>query len=310
MLRTNITSDQTYTNFDIKLKEPMHKLHHHTDWVNSAIILKDGRFVTGSADNSIIIYNNKIFQPDIIIKEHNDWVRSITLLSSGILVSCSDDNTIKLFNFNNNKYNILQTLNYHTNYVYKLIELNNRKLVWCSKDESIIFYFKDNNQYTVDYKISTKGACHNIIQTKENEICYSEEENKAICFFDLSERKLITKINNISHNTGNSFKMISKDLLLIGGDNVITIINVNNHNVIRTIESPNSSSIIAFCLLNKNILLTGDENGRIIQWKIDGDKLIRNSIKEHAIDGGVNVLIKLGNGLVMSGGANGIIKIW
>ena len=37
-------------------------------------VLKDKRFVTGSADNSIIIYNNKTFQPDIIIKEHKNWV--------------------------------------------------------------------------------------------------------------------------------------------------------------------------------------------------------------------------------------------
>ena len=155
----------------------------------------------------------------------------------------------------------------------------------------------------------TEKACHNIIQTKENEICYSEEENDAICFFDLSERKLITKINNISHNTFDSFKMISKDLLLIGGFNVITIINVNNHKVIRTIDSPNSDEINSICLLNENILLTGDDNGNIIQWKINGDNLIRNSIKEHAIDGGVRLLMKLGNGHVMSGGANGIIKI-
>ena len=104
--------------------------------------------------------------------------------------------------------------------------------------------------------------------------------------------------------------MISKDLLLIGGDNVITIINVNNHNVIRTIDSPNSVSIEEICLLNKNILLTGDNNGRIIQWTINGDNLIRNSIKEHALEGSVYVLKKLGNGLVLSGGANGVIKIW
>ena len=104
--------------------------------------------------------------------------------------------------------------------------------------------------------------------------------------------------------------MISKDLLLIGGFNVITIINVNNHKVIRTIDSPNSDEINSICLLNENILLTGDDNGNIIQWKINGDNLIRNSIKEHAIDGGVRLLMKLGNGHVMSGGANGIIKIW
>ena len=114
----NNTSYDTYTNFDIKLKEPIHKLAHHKNTIISAIILKDGRIVTCSLDHSIIIYNNKIFQPDIIIEEHNDWVRSVIQLSSGVLASCSDDKTIKLFNFSKNKYNILQTLNYHTHYIY------------------------------------------------------------------------------------------------------------------------------------------------------------------------------------------------
>ena len=33
-------------------------------------VLKNGRFVIGSWDKSIIIYNNKTFKSDLIIKEH------------------------------------------------------------------------------------------------------------------------------------------------------------------------------------------------------------------------------------------------
>ena len=113
----------------------------------------------------------------------------ITQLSSGILASCSFDNTIKLFNINGMKYEMLQTLNYHNNYVYKIIELKNKNLVSCSYDSSIIFYIKDNNQYKKDYQISTDGSCTSIIQTKDNEICYSEYNGNKICFFDLLERK-------------------------------------------------------------------------------------------------------------------------
>ena len=39
------------------------------DEIRCLTVLKDGRFVTGSADNSIIIYNNKSFKPDLISKE-------------------------------------------------------------------------------------------------------------------------------------------------------------------------------------------------------------------------------------------------
>ena len=73
------------------------------------------------------------------------------------------------------KYDILQTLNYHTSNVCKIIELKNKNLVSCSGDSSIIFYIKDNNEYKKDYQIQTDGSCTSIIQTKDNELCYSEK---------------------------------------------------------------------------------------------------------------------------------------
>ena len=307
-------NDYSYNNFDIKFKEPQRKLNYHKNAILCATLLKDGRFATGSLDKSIIIYNNKTFAPDITINIHNDRVTCIIQLSSGILASSSYDNTIKLFNINNNNYNVLQTLNYHQNCVYKVIELNNKKLVSCSKDKSIIFYFKNNNEYVLDYKISTNGLCWNIIQTKEDEICYLEylksNKIKNIGFFDLLERKLISKINNINYAGINSLTMMSKDLLVIGGENELTIINVNNHNIIRKINVPNSGCIFAICLLNENILLTGDENKRIIQWKINGDNLILTSKKELCHENWISTLIKIGNGLILSGDGLGVIKIW
>ena len=57
----NKNNDNTYNNFNIQLKEPIHKLNYHTNWIRCSIILKDGRFVTGSDDHSIIIDNNKTF---------------------------------------------------------------------------------------------------------------------------------------------------------------------------------------------------------------------------------------------------------
>ena len=110
----NNNNDNTYNNFNIQLKEPIHKLNYHTSYVYCSTVLKDGRFVTGSNDHSIIIYNNKTFKPDLIIKEHSDYINCIIQLNSGILASGSRDNTIKLYDINGNEYKVIQTLTYHT----------------------------------------------------------------------------------------------------------------------------------------------------------------------------------------------------
>ena len=275
-------------------------------------MLNDGRLVSGSADYSIIIYDKNTYQPDLIIKEHSSNVLCIIQLSSSILASSSVDKTIKLFNINGKKYEVLQTLNYHNNYVYKIIETKNKALISCSHDSSIIFYLKDNNEYKKDYQISTNGSCSSIIQTKDNEICYSEGNNSAICFFDILERKIKATISNISkyNGFGEWLIMMKKDLLLIPGENQLSIINTNEYKLIRTINVPNASTITGVCLLNKDMLLTGDYSETIRQWKIEGDNLILISKKEKTHDSDINVLLNMGNGFIASGSDDNTIKIW
>ena len=300
-----------YDNFIIGDKEPKQTLKYHTDPIWCSTVLKDGRFVTGSADNSIIIYNNKTFKPDLTIKEHNWVVTCVIQLNSGELVSCSDDNTIKLYNINENEYKVIQTLNEHKDGVTKIIELKNKQLVSCSLDKSIIFYNKDNNEYKKDYSISTNGFNGPIIQTKDNEICYYEYQD-TICFYNFIKRNNIKKLNNISVAACifDSLLMISKDLLLITGENKISIINVNSYNLIKTINVDNSGWINAVCMLNKDMILTGDENKRIIQWKFENNNLKLISIKENAHEDAINTIEKLGNGLILSGSDDKSVKIW
>ena len=171
-----------------------------------------------------------------------------------------------------------------------------------------MIYNKDNNEYKKDYSISTNDWNGPIIQTKDNEICYYEYKD-TICFYDFIKRNNIKKLNSISVPNSDSLLMISKDLLLITGENKISIINVNSYNLIKTINVDNSGWISAVCMLNKDMILTGDYK-RIIQWKIENDNLKLISIKENAHDDRIFTLSKLDNGLILSGSADCSIKIW
>jgi len=299
-------------NDKIENKNPIYTLTNHTDFVLCLCILNDGRLVSGSSDKSIIIYNKNTYKPDLIIKGHKESVYCIIQLSTGELVSCSQDYTIKIYNIKGLKYEVIQTLNNHTNTVYKIIELQNKVLTSCSFDESIIFYKRENKEFKKDYQIETNGPCYSIIQTKDNEICYSERNNKAICFYEILEGKIKEKIPNINKCNGYAerFIMIREDLLLIPGENQLSIINTNEYKLTRIIDVPNTNYIYGVCLLNKNMLLTGDKSKIIRQWKIDGDNLTLISKIEQAHDKDINVLLNMGNGLIASGSDDYTIKIW
>ena len=103
----NIKKEDLYNDFNIKLRDPIHKLNNHTTSIYYLAKIKDGRLVSGSLVSSIIIYNKETSKPDLKIVEHNVSVNCITTLSSGILTSCSSDKIIKLFNIKENIYNVI-----------------------------------------------------------------------------------------------------------------------------------------------------------------------------------------------------------
>ena len=103
--------------------------------------------------------------------------------------------------------------------------------------------------------------------------------------------------------------MMTKDLLLITGRDKISIININNYKL-RIIDAPGADNIDGVCMLNQNMLLTGDNKGIIRQWRIEGDNLILVSKKEKAHDNYIYDLKNLGNRHIASGSADKTIKIW
>ena len=104
--------------------------------------------------------------------------------------------------------------------------------------------------------------------------------------------------------------MISENLLLIPGENKISLININEYKIIKIIEVPDSNWILGVCALNKNMILTGDYSKAINQWKIEGDNLKLIAKKEKAHNDNISLICNLGNGYIASGSDDSSIIIW
>ena len=125
-------------------------------------------------------------------------------------------------------------------------------------------------------------------------------------------KKKKTSIFDISKYPGvrKSFIMIKKDLLLIPGYIQISIINTEQYKLVRKKWSSRFKLDYGFCMLNKNMLLTGDYVRIIRQWETEGDNLILVSKKEKAHDKYINVLLNIGKGFITSDSSDKTIKIW
>ena len=76
------------------------------------------------------------------------------------------------------------------------------------------------------------------------------------------------------------------------------------------IDVSGSGWIYGICMLNKNMLLTGDYNKVIRQWRIERDNLILISKKENTHDDFINVLLNMGDGLIASGSSDCSVRVW
>ena len=76
------------------------------------------------------------------------------------------------------------------------------------------------------------------------------------------------------------------------------------------IKISGSSCITCFCTINDNILLTGDCSNSIRQWKINGENLIQEFLKEKSHESQIRMIEKYDNGLIVTCSDDASFKIW
>ena len=308
--------NKTFQDFNIVNHTPRHKLTNHGNKeIYTIIQLQDGRLASGGNDGSIIIYNQKTFEPEMSIKEHSSTIYDIIQLKNGNLISCSsNDKKMNVYQINeNNNYKLITQVDAgNDNYPRQIQELENGEIGLVAQN-SIIFYLNINNKLDEDFNIKFNdnqiGQFYEMLPVKKGELVLCGNKDK-IQFFELNSRKLkeIININRDIHWTpSNLLCMINERCLCVGGANKITLIDVNNKNIIKEIEE--TGAHICLCKLNDNILLTGTNNGDIIQWKINENNLIFVCKKEKAHKTYIREIIRYNN-YVLSCSEDYSIKVW
>ena len=89
------------------------------------------------------------------------------------------------------------------------------------------------------------------------------------------------------------FNMVNKDLLIIGDCFRIGVTDVNKYLLLKIIIIPDSNFFFSFCMINEKMFLIGDDQGKIIQWRICGNNINLISEKKNAHTSRINSLALL-----------------
>ena len=193
----------------------------------------------------------------------------------------------------------------------KILELENNEIGLVTNNY-IFFYIKRNNELNEEFKIKYNdkqiGQYNEMIPVKSGELVISGNKNK-IQFLELNTKKLKEIIDikrNISFDRGNLLCMMNERCLCVGGQDKITLIDVDYKYIISEIKEKGIH--YSFINLNNNILLIGKDNGDLTQWKIDENNLTYISKKEKANYFGIIKIIRFNNFIISC--SKDSIKFW
>ena len=193
----------------------------------------------------------------------------------------------------------------------KILELENNEIGLVTNNY-IFFYIKRNNELNEEFKIKYNdkqiGQYNEMIPVKSGELVISGNKNK-IQFLELNTKKLKEIIDikrNINFDRGNLLCMMNERCLCVGGQDKITLIDVDYKYIISEIKEKGIH--YSFINLNNNILLIGKDNGDLTQWKIDENNLTYISKKEKANYFGIIKIIRFNNFITSC--SKDSIKFW
>ena len=236
---------------------------------NFLLLLKDNRILCCIDQKDLYILKEN-FDIDFVIKEHFFPIFFITQISNETIITCS--NCITIFKIFDNNYFLIQRI-YDCETSFKIIELENKNLLFNSKEKKLFLYQKKSDFY---YKISNieindYSITYDFIETKNNEICYTNFNEKKLCFYDLNTNKKIHSFKNIKiFGWNNKLFKINENNLIISGKFSFYIYNISNNFI--SFQFDLNYDITSLFIIDQNKFISSDNEGNLIQWNFDDYK--------------------------------------
>ena len=282
------------------------------------LIMNDKRIAVGGRRGELIIYNSKNLNKDITIDEHNQcWIVHLFQLKNGNLVSTAYKNGINIIKLypNNTGYDIIQKINF-SEYVSQTIELQNLQIVtFIGSETKLKLYAINNNIYSLDCEIDLKSRIRHIIEVKKNELAAIKEDG-ILDIIDIEKRNVKKNIKEIKftvNDCSDILCMLTNNILAVGGNSVITLVDINGYFKITEINIENSGQIYSILKFTDNIIITGDHLGNLKQWTFDEEsqKLNKTSFfKDKVHSSIIRYCLKIDNNSFATCSDDSYLKIW
>ena len=266
----------------------------------------NNKLASGSADNSIKIWNIDSGECIKTLIGHSGAVLSLQVLAKNKLASGSADNSTRIWNIDSGKCRILTG---HSGYVFSLELLANNKLASGSSDGLIKVWNVDSGECIQTLNGHSSDVLSLKFLNNSNKLVSG---SKSIKIWNVDSGVCIRTLTDHSDFV-NSLQLLANNKLASGSsDHSIKIWDVNSGECIRTLKG-HFNFVRSLEVLANYKIASGSEDKSIKIWSYDSDikrfdiKCTR-TLNDHTKN--VWSLQQLPNNKLASGSADNSIKIW
>ena len=286
-------------------------IHEHQNEINSISVLDDGKIMSCSSDRTVKIFDPKDNYRNVFVrpaaKQRIDYVCQI----SDNLFACGKYKSIDIWFIENSRnIPIHSIVKAHTKCIRKVIVVTNNRIASCAEDSTIKIWNSVHPYNHIKTFLGHTNWVNSIIQLKGSEtlVSGSSSTDGSLRFWNMVTFKCLKVITNVHCCYANSLLEVNSNKLIVGGKDVITIVNLINYTVEYKNERSDFGFVNCFEEVRYNILICGCGDGRMCFYDLENKKITFIQQQEHK--GDITALVKMDNNLFASCSEDSYIKIW
>ena len=318
----SFTSEKVVPIAQIKL-ESSKRYGKHSVQINDVIVLQDDNIAVATNRKTIKIFNSKTMHKEMKYKRHNKAVNTLCTIGYNHFISGSDDGKIIRWDVKSAFCRFEFAMKLASTFskgkkvakdigrVIKIVVFDIDKFAAISEDKSIRIFKNTSKPSQIGIMKEETSVFTALEYIKEGHRLVTCSKDEKIRFWDIKKLELIPKqtIEQIDCFSNHGLKALNDQILLVGGKNCITVIDLYRNIVVNLISESDLTEVSFFLPLSTSSFICSSKK-YYHEYDICVKKvnLLVKSLHSHADR--VGALIKLGSTSFLSGSFDSTLNKW
>jgi len=278
----------------------------HTDWINGAIALRDGRFLSWSWDKTLRVWDGQSGSSLQLFDTDMKRVEGALELANGQLLSRSEDNTLRLWDSRTGT--LLYVMKGHADSIRGMLELRDGHLISWSRDGTLRIWDSINGACCSVLAEHTRGV-KGVLELSGGRLL-SWSHDRTLRIWNLLSGTCIAVLDGHTHSIEGALELNDGRVVSWSQDNTLRLWDTESDGAccLRVLKG-HTDSVRGVLVMADGHLISWSQDNTLRLWDTEGLRCL-TVFEGHNAFGGVQGAVELRNGRLLSWSRDRTIRLW